>query len=1144
MESALATAQGLKPSILIEIDWTDGGTAKYADKTVGAYRGKILSIDSLDSIIKVSEGSDSTQVTLTLDDTDGSIKGIIDNVDVHKRPARLYQWFEGLGTDDKFLLFAGQVSSPILWDEGTRAVTIDIVTRIEDAEVGFSIEEGQFPLLATDLVGKPWPLVFGRCVNVPALKITTPREGTLIDGFGIRDYTLSDRNALAEIICCPNNSIVDYKIGGFTLTEQQQSQIMSCVATTPTLGQCIYVEMANRGVTDQAVNDYYKQVYDIQTRIDNGTYQLNPNQGGPEEANALIDGNVVVIPIYGPDPQCVQTRCEEVEEIVFQIQEQSSFEFSSVRIVNGEKFPQNQTITLQVGGAYITGKFAGNLFTIQKRIHPEIVELGAYGQYPTAEEIAEIKAGGVGRTLALANFGTRVGIDKAIYLKSLPENSGVVVLSTCVQNGSGYQDVTDCQANSLASLNNYPQSEFAWINAGEKVTYSFDEETVYVANILPSDIRCVTAFRNLDIGQRLLLVVPDDYYTTRVTDYGQYQVTEIVFNRPLSQIGDGWEDEIYVTLESTVGPNVVDEMQWLIENYTDFAVDAASFAATAAKVANYPADFPLLDRKNVLTALEEMAFQSRIAITLRNNTFYVKYLSESPTPVATITGADVIENTLQLTHTDTEDIVTKLIAEWKDDHARDSKQIILRNNVNKYGTQVGTFDYYIYNQFELVEKSALFWLIRKSNTWKRVTFNAPLTRLALEPLDDITVNIPQLTPGAVPGIVESATYNPDDNTVSLSIWLAVRSGEVVEYDWAFPSSTLQTWPPPNESGITFGPGSTPGSFVIAPIGHPLSDTPGTVNVPDGFPAQQFETSIDTCGTEIPTEKLQYCCGSSNFWTEQPDACGRYVPRRLDDANDIEPPGLTTLNCPGAVNLGKEPKFADGTLPKLKKLERIAKQALQTAAKAKDTAIDGGGGGGGIGSRSVNKQSTKNAPINPYTKLPKKVPLDNTGTPKPDCKTVIAISWFPIRSTGSFVGDISIPAGATQTETYEFAGCGSTSDPDSEYNKFVSAMTDAGLLIPPGGSGSKPIFTPGFANDVPGSEGTASYHGLSVFSQPNCAECSSVQNQGSFLGATAKDASGNDVEKASIVQDGDGGYRPNGYLGYTGSDLDDSALYPD
>ena len=170
----LATSLGTEPINIIEIRWTAGGTtSSYSDRDISpGIQGRILELGNLDNTVKVSDGGENQAITVKMSDTDGSIKAILDQNDIHKRPCWVYQWFDGIALSDKFLLFKGQINSPITWNEGERAVTFDIISKIEDAEIGFSVDEGNFPNPPYELIGKPWPLCFGTVVNVQHLAAT------------------------------------------------------------------------------------------------------------------------------------------------------------------------------------------------------------------------------------------------------------------------------------------------------------------------------------------------------------------------------------------------------------------------------------------------------------------------------------------------------------------------------------------------------------------------------------------------------------------------------------------------------------------------------------------------------------------------------------------------------------------------------------------------------------------------------------------------------------------------------------------------------------------------------------------------------------------------------------------------------------
>jgi len=171
----IAQSHGTEPINIVEIDWEPGVPTAYADKklVVGnvTIPGSILSLGNLDSVLDVFRANTSQAIDLALDDSNGEIKTLIDTKDVHQITVRVYQYFDGMALSDKFLVFAGRLNSPIRWSEATRTFSFGVLSQIEDKEFGFSPEEGQIPGLPSNLIGRPWPSIFGTVLDVPAVTL-------------------------------------------------------------------------------------------------------------------------------------------------------------------------------------------------------------------------------------------------------------------------------------------------------------------------------------------------------------------------------------------------------------------------------------------------------------------------------------------------------------------------------------------------------------------------------------------------------------------------------------------------------------------------------------------------------------------------------------------------------------------------------------------------------------------------------------------------------------------------------------------------------------------------------------------------------------------------------------------------------------
>jgi len=329
----------------------------------------------------------------------------------------------------------------------------------------------------------------------------------------------------------------------------------------------------------------------------------------------------------------------------------------------------------------------------------------------------------------------------------------------------------------LNESTNLSENQF-FADFGADVMLAVDDKLVYVANILPSEVVGVYAYRTIGLD-RILDNVPSNIYTIdEAKDLGDLTITTITLDQNLSKYRDqNWDDDIYVSLKSSVGPNTVDIIIWLLETYTTFTYDATTFNAVRTKLENYPMHFAIFERKNIIEFIKEIAKQARCAVWQKNNVYYIRYLSEEPSTVDTITDDDVIAESLKLELTSTDDIATKLIGTWRPNYLPDSEQqITLRHNINKYGTIEEEMNFYAYTNRDLVEKSLTFWLIRKCNSWVRLTFQTPLTKLNLEAFDAVFIEFDCLSVPSAACIIESSDYSSDENTITFQVWTPIRVG--------------------------------------------------------------------------------------------------------------------------------------------------------------------------------------------------------------------------------------------------------------------------------------------------------------------------------------------------------------------------------
>ena len=784
MTDQIAQKHGSKPMFLLGIQWVPNGEKiLYADRDLVGTQNRILELDRLDTALKLSGTGDSIQITVKLDDTDGVLKELLNAVDIQNRPCWVYQHFEDLTLAHKFLVLAGNIVTPIEWNEGDRTLTFNVLTQLNDVEAAFSMEEGDFPQIPEDTLGKVWPLIFGTVCNMQAVQVRSPRKGYLLHGEGIHDFTLEPR------IC-----------------------------------QAHYLECANIKTGEET----------------NYTFKDYAPGTDPTSADSYEFASTTTT-TYGPDPSCVQDRFETICNLEDLLMQQKVYEHATIQIKNGEAFPQNQLVTIYIDGAKFTGTFANEVFTITDRKHPDYDDPE---KQAICQSVDTYHYGGWDRTHFNSNWQLSGNGATWFVAKEDFVNEDCGDLGTWTQTPLGGQEASE------RAFNDMPEADFCWLPAGSEVYLETEAEVLYIVSLLPGTVNNVAAYRKQKTtGRELLMTVPTDLYTVYETDYVGYQVVEIGFEKQLSQIDDTWGDDIYVSFTSSVGPNPVDIIEWLIIKYTILDFDDTSRSYVRDKMLKYPSNFWLKERLNVWQLIQDIAHQSRCAVYIRDGVVYIKYLAEEPTSVVTLTSSDILINSLKMSLTETENLATKFLITWRDTEAAivngdlTENKFMLKFNVPKYGIQPQEEDYYTQNTFPSILKSATFWLIRNANTWKRIEFDTPLTTLNLDLFDCVTLNLPRIFTGATKVIIVGMQYDAANNLIHFICETPIRSGEGEPYVYYWPANMQAAIPFPLYEQDLAQAGGGYNFTVTPPLEHLLRSTGNLVSI-QSISGDKYPSDLD------------------------------------------------------------------------------------------------------------------------------------------------------------------------------------------------------------------------------------------------------------------------------------------------------------
>lgn len=348
---------------------------------------------------------------------------------------------------------------------------------------------------------------------------------------------------------------------------------------------------------------------------------------------------------------------------------------------------------------------------------------------------------------------------------------------------------------------------------------------VWIANYIPNSVIAgVYAYRDIknwiydpikneykeSHSERKLCQVPLSYYGVN----GQYPfngklMTAVLLDRKLSQRdGEYWEDQLYVIQASPVGDNTTDEIKWIVETFTDLTCDPVSFASVHTLLENIPSNFGLFNQSKAIEICQKIAWQARCTMTILNNIVYIKFLAKQPVAFDAELDLDKIQyKSVNLTFSDTEDILTKITGEYRFNLAIARKEkVIFKNNIEQYGLKEETWDFFIYNNRNYVQQAIKFWGKYYSESWKKVKLTGFLNSLKLDLFDYPELQFGSTYPfgmSEVPGIVENWDYSSDTFLINMIFWTPVKAGTLaIDTTFWQDDSNLQYFNPVNGTTVT------------------------------------------------------------------------------------------------------------------------------------------------------------------------------------------------------------------------------------------------------------------------------------------------------------------------------------------------------
>jgi hypothetical protein len=668
--------------------------------------GAIHSEGSIDSITMSSD------VSITLDDSDGEMKAIFDSSPLYGLPVIIT--FKANPTDDALTVFKGKVSTPIVWIEMNRTMQLACVSSVETSLVTVLTDEE----IEDEICPPPNPPIgFGTVLGVPA----------------INRYCIPDCKLLEAVYEAA--SVGKFKRGSANLTFIKTKFKVSNPEAMPdgeymvNVGDVLIYGSMNKITGEFETKDdsplyfnvnYYTGGRDITTRPnpDDDADAANPSALWVNNFSGRLAGKYLRIrfrqnyyyikyqPTSLPEPEG-----REMADPSFNDDQETDYRDVYVRCSQhiGDKLILENPVLDDLGNPILIDTNVGAGYTMDASI------VDARGQYELGG--VELEGGWPGEI--------QYNYPNVWYI---PAGTQVFLV-----NEDGYDYVFNGEAT---------------------------EEVLAAYAFYRGELRVVpTTMYELDLSGPSILTVGQAMRGRNDWDTKQWYVSYRSSIAPTGNVVD--------VLEYVIDNYTTD----LTADPVSFA-----HVRDLDSVKNYPCGFALFEMMDALELLRQVCWEAHIGIVIVDGVVYIRDLAEDITTIADPAGTvdeDTTEYpTIEMELTDVRSIYTDIKAAYFTDYfpERTERYVYQKNRPVGFKQYLYKHDYLIYNLRICVLRSVQFWLVRYSNSWHQLRVGQFYTKVDVKPFDVVEIDLPDFTV-ATHGVVLSNETNFAEDASDVVIWL-------------------------------------------------------------------------------------------------------------------------------------------------------------------------------------------------------------------------------------------------------------------------------------------------------------------------------------------------------------------------------------
>ena len=783
-------ANPIELQVKIAVQWGSFAWSYYSTRKDGSWEPKIQSFSGLRSSVNSDGSANLTQTSVSLFDTGSGLQEVATRGEAEGSAAIVYV--------DNQEIFRGQVRNAV-WSDKEQVYSFDIVSYIESKQIGYTVAKNIYTPNNEVVVGKPWPVCFGKPQHVPAVFSQSTPRGVLsrpvnlgANVFRDKYFTVTENEGEEDEKTYPlDEDIVD----------KTEASLEALIKAPIEDGATVIkpVDFIYMSEQDYDKFDIPRDEEEFKVSVDGVIFRVETAGYFEEQGYALkvLEANA---------PKYENLACADRPA-----RKEDDPDFQNPKVLWLSDAHTNINMVGNV--AYIGYSHTGYLWDEEAKRerlqtvtryyeNPCVRQEGLkcwfkypffYNKTPGSKAAPRSQVDAItDDTHGLCRAGVTIahvkGVSHTGLLIDLPE-----FITEMKEKLRQVQQPVDDESKFSAlaeqlELVGYIKSAFWTAEEGANIVeWEPEEGDIYIANYFSSsEVTGVYAKRKIKDKEQLV-AVPSTYYeidldrTANLEDGTTRQVTTIEFSRPLDTYrGQEWDASvIYVTLKSDAASgssNPADIVEYILSNYSDYSL--ASFTAVGNSLSNLDMDFAVTTVSDAYELSRQIAWQARCALVSDAGTVRMVNVALSGSPHHIFTEDNTYFQSIKVTQVNLDTLVTKNEGKWKKHYGEDERFTSWTVNQDKYGITLQNKDMFCFNVEQSANDTLQFWTHRSGISWKLVELEADPSAMNLEVYDIVRLNytdFPNLFYDT--GIVIAYNYDFINQKASFTIMTAVPAGE-------------------------------------------------------------------------------------------------------------------------------------------------------------------------------------------------------------------------------------------------------------------------------------------------------------------------------------------------------------------------------